>query len=269
VPHQEQRGQQQGPLQQQSPVPPQVPNQHLASHQQHAPQSPPVSSGTSKPKQAGQGLEQHVLAATEQQPAAGAGASSSVEMGKTDKQPASQILQGSSSTAGADDLQMENSEIGLSGAGAMVVTHKESTTKICRRCGVKGHLMFECTVTVFCEICRSNDHAICRCPVLKQLKPVVQLVGQAADALAGFHIPHAPIQPAKKDSRMALVSTSGKNVTGEEIVNFLRVLVSDTFAWEVKRHNGFEFKVLFPSKGDLTKMTKFNAEMKEGVTLKF
>jgi hypothetical protein len=47
------------------------------------------------------------------------------------------------------------------------------------------------------------------------------------------------------------------------------VLVSDTFAWEVKRHNGFEFKVLFPSKGDLTKMTKFNAEMKEGVTLKF
>jgi predicted alpha/beta-fold hydrolase len=44
--------------------------------------------------------------------------------------------------------------------------------------------------------------------------------------------------------------------------------VSDTFAWEVKRHNGFEFKVLFPSKGDLAKMTKFNAEMKEGVTLK-
>ena len=50
---------------------------------------------------------------------------------------------------------------------------------------------------------------------------------------------------------------------------FLRVLVSDTFAWDVKRHNGFEFKVLFPTKGDLVKMTKFNTEMKEGVTLKF
>jgi hypothetical protein len=94
-------------------------------------------------------------------------------------------------------------------------------------------------------------------------------VGQAADALAGYHIPHAPIQPAKKDSRMALVSTSGKNVTEEEVAAFLRVLVSDTFAWEVKRHKGFEFKVLFPSKEDLTKMTKFNVEMKEGVTLKF
>ena len=68
---------------------------------------------------------------------------------------------------------------------------------------------------------------------------------------------------------MALISTSGKNLTEEEVAAFLRVLVSDTFAWDVKRHNGFEFKVLFPTKGDLVKMTKFNAEMKEGVTLKF
>ena len=108
-----------------------------------------------------------------------------------------------------------------------------------------------------------------RCPVLKQLKPVAQLVGQAADALAGYHIPHAPIQPTKKDSRMALISTSGKNLLDEEVAVFLRVLVFDTFAWDVKRHNGFEFKVIFPTKGDLTKMTRFNVEMKEGVTLKF
>jgi hypothetical protein len=73
----------------------------------------------------------------------------------------------------------------------------------------------------------------------------------------------------KKDSRMALVSTSGKSLTEEEVVAFLRVLVSNSFAWEVKRLNGFEFKVLFPSKEDLSKMTKFNANMKEGVTLKF
>jgi hypothetical protein len=108
-----------------------------------------------------------------------------------------------------------------------------------------------------------------RCLVLKQPKPLVLLVGQATDALAGFHIPHASIQPTKKDSIMALVSTLGKNLTEEEVVAFLRVLVSDSFASEVKRLNGFEFKVLFPSKGDLMKMRKFNAELKEGVTLKF
>ena len=129
--------------------------------------------------------------------------------------------------------------------------------------------MFECTVVVFYEICKSTNHAMSQCSVLKQPKPVAQLVGHATNALASFHIPHAPIQPSKKDSRMALVSTKGKNLTEEEVVACLRVLVSDTFAWDVKRHNGFEFKVFFPTKGDLVKMIKFNAEMKEGVTLKF
>jgi len=47
------------------------------------------------------------------------------------------------------------------------------------------------------------------------------------------------------------------------------VLVSDTFAWEVKQHSGSDFKALFLTNGDLTKMTRFNVEMKEGVTLKF
>jgi hypothetical protein len=95
------------------------------------------------------------------------------------------------------------------------------------------------------------------------------MIGQAADALAGYHIPHAPIQPTKRDSRMALISTSGKDLNEEDVAAFLRVLVSNTFSWEVKRHSSSEFKVLFPTKGDLAKMTRFNVEMKEGVTLKF
>jgi hypothetical protein len=77
--------------------------------------------------------------------------------------------------------------------GVVGASQKTATTKVCRRCGVKGHLMYECTAIVLCEICRSSDHAMSRCPILKQLKPVAQLIGQAADTLAGFHIPHAPI----------------------------------------------------------------------------
>jgi hypothetical protein len=33
---------------------------------------------------------------------------------------------------------------------------------------------------------------------------------------------------------MALISTSGNNLSEEEVEAFLRVLVSDTFAWDVK-----------------------------------
>ncbi|CAD6247490.1 unnamed protein product [Miscanthus lutarioriparius] len=69
---------------------------------------------------------------------------------------------------------------------------------------------------------------------------------------------------------MALIFTSGKDLSEEDVAVFLWVLVSDTFAWEVKQYSSSEFKVLFPTKGDLAKMTRFNAEMKEGVTtLKF
>jgi hypothetical protein len=181
----------------------------------------------------------------------------------------SQIVQGSSSAGGPTDVRVENVVVETSNLGAAGASQKSVTTKVCRRCGVKGHLMYECTVMVFCEICKSSDHAMSRCPILKQPKPVALMVGQAADALAGYHIPHAPIQPTKRDSRMAPISTSGKDLNEEDVAAFLHVLVSDTFAWEVKRHSSSKFKVLFPTKGDLAKMTRFNAEMKEGVTLKF
>ena len=99
-------------------------------------------------------------------------------------------------------------EIGATSDGAVEVFQRAATSKMYRWCGVKGHLMFECTAIVFYEICKSTNHAMIRYPILKQPKPVAQLVGQAADELAGYHIPHAPIQPTKKDSRMALISTS-------------------------------------------------------------
>jgi len=130
------------------------------------------------------------------------------------QQPTSQVLQGSSSAAGTSEVRAENLEIVKASTGAVDV-QRTATTKMCRGCGVKGHLMFECTTVVYCENCKSTDHAMIRCPILKQPKPVVQLVGQAADPLASFYIPHAPIQPAKKDSRLALVSTIGKNLTEE------------------------------------------------------
>ena len=103
-------------------------------------------------------------------------AGSELGAAKVDKQP-SQILQGSSSVAGTVGAQVENSVIAMTEAGAADGIQKTVTAKMCRRCGVKGHLMFECTVTCFCEICMSTDYAMSRCPVVKQPKLVAQLVG--------------------------------------------------------------------------------------------
>jgi len=127
----------------------------------------------------------------------------SKDIGNKGGQSTSHVLQGSSSASGATVVQAENSEIAK--ANVDMDVQWTTTTKMCKRCGIKGHLMFDYTVVVFCEICKSTDHAMSQCSVLKQPKPVAQLVGQAADALASFYIPHAPIQPTKKDSRLALV----------------------------------------------------------------
>jgi hypothetical protein len=123
--------------------------------------------------QLGLGLEEQQVTNVEQQQLAGRGTAGS-EHGvvKADKTQESQILQGSSSAARVGDVRVEDSVIGTTSAGAAGVIHKAVTTKMCWRCGVKAHLMYECTVTVFCEICRSTDHAMSRCPILKQPKPI-------------------------------------------------------------------------------------------------
>jgi uncharacterized protein with beta-barrel porin domain len=109
--------------------------------------------------------QQGVIADQQQLTRTGTGAEQGVNAG-------SQILKGSSSAGGPTDVRIENAVVQTSNVGAVGASQKTATTKVCRRCGVKGHLMSECTATVFCEICRSSDHAMSRCPILMQPKPV-------------------------------------------------------------------------------------------------
>ncbi|CAN6324132.1 unnamed protein product [Urochloa humidicola] len=179
------------------------------------------------------------------------------------------VLHGSSSKASENDKHIENSMVGMtktanSGAGQAL-----PTTKTCRRCGLKGHLLFECTTEVYCDICRNNEHALCRCPVTRQPKPVVQLIGQAVDALAAFHIPHAPIPPTKRDTRYAKVTVIGEVMTETELIEALRLSIKDNYEWETQKKENNVFKVLFPTRTDLVRATRFNIGLENGATLKF
>jgi len=60
---------------------------------------------------------------------------------RTENIQESQILQGSSSAAGTGEVHVENSVIGTTTAGAAGVIQRTATAKMCRRCGVKGHLI--------------------------------------------------------------------------------------------------------------------------------
>ncbi|CAL4969475.1 unnamed protein product [Urochloa decumbens] len=125
------------------------------------------------------------------------------------------------------------------------------------------------STALYCDICRNNEHALCRCPVTRQPKPVVQLVGQAVDALATFHIPHAPIQPTKKDTRYAKVTVIGEVMTEAELIGALRLSIKDNYEWEAQKKENSVFKVLFPTRTDLVRATRFNIGLENGATLKF
>lgn len=139
------------------------------------------------------------------------------------------VLHGSSSKAGENEKQMENNMVGVTKSANSGADQVLPTAKTCRRCGLKGHLLYECTTEVYCDICRNNEHALCRCPVTIQPKPVVQLVGQAVDALAAFHILHAPIQPTKRDTRYTKVTVMGEVMTEGELVEALKLSIKDNY----------------------------------------
>ncbi|CAN6321370.1 unnamed protein product [Urochloa humidicola] len=179
------------------------------------------------------------------------------------------VLHGSSSTTGGKDNELENRVVGATNVANNGSGQTLQTTKTCRRCGLKGHLLFDCTTEVYCDICRNSEHALCRCPVARQPKPVVQLVGQAVDALAAFHIPHAPIQPVKRDTRYAKVAVLGETMTEEELAEALRLSIKDNYIWEIQKKENSMFKVLFPTRTDLIRATRFNIGLENGATLKF
>lgn len=88
--------------------------------------------------------------------------------GKGDEQGVnadSHVLKGSSSAGGPNEVQVEIAMVQTLNLGAGGASQKIDTTKMCRRCGVKGHLMSDCTAMVFCDICKSPERAMSQCPM--------------------------------------------------------------------------------------------------------
>jgi hypothetical protein len=67
----------------------------------------------------------------------------SKDIGSKGGQSAPHVLQGSSSASGATVVQAENAKIAKVNVDTLDM-QRTTTTKICRRCGIKGHLLFEC-----------------------------------------------------------------------------------------------------------------------------
>jgi hypothetical protein len=91
------------------------------------------------------------------------------------------------------------------------------TGKKCSRCTKKGHVVANCKAEIYCVICDKHDHVNHKCTLLKMPRPVAHVVGYAVHGLGFYHIPLPPLPRSKKESRTAVISVEGGQISKEEV----------------------------------------------------
>jgi hypothetical protein len=128
----------------------------------------------------------------------------------------------------------------------------------CARCTKKGHVAANCTTEIYCVICdKHGDHVNYRCPILKMTRPVAHAVGYAVHGLGFYHIPRPPLHRSKRDSRTALISVEGGQISKKEVQKQLERLFPGKWVWELKDHDDNTFLAKFPSKVELQRPVAF------------
>lgn len=148
---------------------------------------------------------------------------------------------------------------------------KEAKNKFCFRCYKPGHVKLECVAKLLCAVCGSTEHLTSKCPILKQPRTLAHPCGYDVAGLGFYHIPHAPMNMGKSDSRNALVTVQGGTLSIAPLVAELGRLIPERWNWNVTPQGNKTFVVPFPSRGDLQRSVAFRkAEIKEhNVSLHF
>ncbi|KAK1626125.1 hypothetical protein QYE76_000440 [Lolium multiflorum] len=128
----------------------------------------------------------------------------------------------------------------------------------CHRCGLVGHFAIDC-ITVLCNFCELPGHADEECPLLHAPKPHMTMYGIGEERLCFFEMSCTKsYKPKMENTRMGMLSVTGGEMTIPQIVSQLQRLVpTESFHWDVRQVGHNVFKVAFPSKAELERMTVF------------
>jgi hypothetical protein len=146
-----------------------------------------------------------------------------------------------------------------SGCAESIAESKKKTKKdSCYRCGSTGHFFFECTA-VLCVYCEQVGHKPDDCHLLSAPKSQLILHGISDEKLMFFECPITKsYRPKLESTRLGLLSVTGGELTIPGIVNQLQRLVPiENFAWECRQVGQNVFKVTFPDKDELERLTRF------------
>jgi hypothetical protein len=124
----------------------------------------------------------------------------------------------------------------------------------CLRCGEYG----DACVANLCLYCEKTTHESKDCPLHAMPKPVAITYGVSRNALMFHEVPASSEVTFKHDSgKLGKISVSGGSLSAEDdIVKELEWLIPCNHQWDLRPTDDGAFKVLFPSKADLARMTK-------------
>jgi hypothetical protein len=150
------------------------------------------------------------------------------------------------------------SNAGSSSADSIAESKKKAKKDSCYRCGSTGHFFFECTA-VLCIYCEQVGHKPDDCHLLSAPKPQLILHGISDAKLMFFECPITKsYRPKLESTRLGLLLVTGGELTIQGIVNQLQWLVPvKNFAWECRQVGQNVFKVMFPDKDELERLTRF------------
>jgi hypothetical protein len=143
-------------------------------------------------------------------------------------------------------------------ADSIAESKKKAKKDSCYRCGSSGHFFFECTA-VLCVYCEQVGHKPDDCHLLAAPKPQLILHGISDEKLMFFECPITKsYRPKLESMRLGLLSVTRGELTIPGIVKQLQRLVPvENFAWECRQVGQNVFKVTFPDKDELERLTRF------------
>ena len=159
----------------------------------------------------------------------------------TEKEKIDEMIKVQQGGSGGGDTEM-----GEAGEGEKMEGGEVMAGVRCLRCTKKGHVAARCNSEIYCVICNSHDHVNHRCLVLKQPRPVAHAVGYAVHGLGFYHIPRPPLSRTKKESKTAVISVEGGEISKEEVQRQLERLFPDKWVWELKDHEENTFLAKIP-----------------------
>ncbi|KAM0839720.1 hypothetical protein ACQ4PT_060123 [Festuca glaucescens] len=160
-------------------------------------------------------------------------------------------------SAGLSEAHPSSQNIETSSSDSLLTRAQKKIDKmVCLRCGENGHLAESC-LDVLCIYCEKISHPSSSCALLSMPKPVAITYGVSRNELMFHEVPASSDVTFRHDSgKVGKISVTDGVLSSQEIAKELEWIIPGNHQWDLWPTEDGAFKVIFPTKADLARMTK-------------